>query len=247
MGDARDWGLGVGLKQGMLGKTSRLEVHHIFPKSLLRDLGHRKPLVNALANFCLQTQDTNLKISNRRPEDYFPEIEAAHPGALESQWIPMDERLWKLENYEEFLLARQELLAAAANEILEELWHGPLPGEVEGELESIPVPGGIADDEEEAALQSLNDWAQENGLASGTFNYELYAETDQPPICRIDLAWPDGLQTGMGNPVALMLGEDEHTAALASQQNYQVFEDCDALKNWITRNMLEEPSPAVGA
>jgi hypothetical protein len=32
MGEAKDWGLGIPLKSGMLGKMSKLEVHHISPK-----------------------------------------------------------------------------------------------------------------------------------------------------------------------------------------------------------------------
>ena len=31
MGEARDWGTGLPLKAGLLGKMSKLEVHHIFP------------------------------------------------------------------------------------------------------------------------------------------------------------------------------------------------------------------------
>ena len=49
--------------------------------------------MNALANFCFLTKETNLNISDRLPEDYFPEVEAAQPGALASQWIPVDPAL----------------------------------------------------------------------------------------------------------------------------------------------------------
>lgn len=35
MGQARDWGTGLPLKANLLGKMSRLEVHHIFPKAQL--------------------------------------------------------------------------------------------------------------------------------------------------------------------------------------------------------------------
>ena len=55
--------------------------------------------------------NTNLSISDRLPEEYFPEIEQKHPGVLESQWIPTDPDLWKIANYLEFLDARRELLA----------------------------------------------------------------------------------------------------------------------------------------
>ena len=70
--------------------------------------------MNALANFCFLTKDTNLDISDRLPEEYFPEVEAAHPGALASQWIPDDPALWKIESFRDFLEARKVLLAAEA-------------------------------------------------------------------------------------------------------------------------------------
>jgi hypothetical protein len=62
MGEARDWGTGLPLKASLLGKMSRLEVHHIFPKAQLYKLKHRRPDVNALGNFCFLTKDTNLRV-----------------------------------------------------------------------------------------------------------------------------------------------------------------------------------------
>jgi len=99
MGEARDWGTGVPLKASLLGKMNRLEVHHIFPKAQLYKLKYQRPEVNAVGNFCFLTKDTNLNISDRLPEEYFPEIENNHPGALASQWIPQNRDLWKTENY----------------------------------------------------------------------------------------------------------------------------------------------------
>ena len=96
MGEARDWGTGLPLKSSLLGKMNRLEVHHIFPKAQLYKRKFKRPDVNALANFCFLTKDTNLDISDRLPEEYFPKIEKAHPGALASQWIPTDPALWKI-------------------------------------------------------------------------------------------------------------------------------------------------------
>ena len=83
---------------------SRLEVHHIFPKSPLYkcEWNYKRRQVNALANFCFLTKDTNLDISDRLPSVYFPKVETAHPGALASQWIPMDPELWRVENFRDF-------------------------------------------------------------------------------------------------------------------------------------------------
>jgi hypothetical protein len=99
---------------------SRLEVHHIFPKAQLYKRKHKRPEVNALANFCFLTKNTNLDISDRLPEEYFPEVEMAHPGALASQWIPSDPALWKVETFRDFLEARKSLLADELNRRMEE-------------------------------------------------------------------------------------------------------------------------------
>ena len=82
MGQAKDWGAGVELRANLLGKMSQLEVHHIFPKAQLYKQKYKRPEVNVLGNFCFLTKDTNLNISDRLPEEYFPEVEEHHPGAL---------------------------------------------------------------------------------------------------------------------------------------------------------------------
>lgn len=121
---ARDWASGHPLSAHLLGKNSALHLHHIFPKTLLYDREYSKGQVNAIANFSFLTQDANLLIRDRRPEEYFEWVEETHPGALASHWIPMDKELWKLENYPHFLEARRELLADAANRFLDELLEG---------------------------------------------------------------------------------------------------------------------------
>ena len=136
VGDARDWGTGLALKSSLLGRMNTLEVHHIFPKGMLYRNGFSKSQVNAIANFCFLTKDTNLQIRDRPPSEYFPQIEARLPGALASQWIPMDEELWQTENYLRFLEERQRLLAQAANALLGELLHD---GATEHEVEMAPA------------------------------------------------------------------------------------------------------------
>ncbi len=176
MGESRDWGTGLPLKASLLGKMSRLEVHHIFPKAQLYKRKYRRPEVNALANFCFLTKDTNLKISDRLPEEYFPEIEAAHPGALASQWIPTDPTLWKIENFRDFLEARKALLAAELNARMEELLHGDTRW-LDGPAAALPLAatttGGITSEEEEQALLDLNDWVAQAGLPRGTMSFDF--------------------------------------------------------------------------
>jgi hypothetical protein len=60
MGNAFDLGTGLPLKANLLGKMNKLEVHHIFPKAQLYKRKYDKSAVNALANFCFLTKDSNL-------------------------------------------------------------------------------------------------------------------------------------------------------------------------------------------
>ena len=199
MGEAKDWGTGLALKASLLGKMSHLEVHHIFPKAKLykHKREYRRSEVNALANFCFQTKDTNLEISDRCPEEYFPKFEARHPGGLASQWIPMDPALWKMERFRDFLEARKELLAAELNRRMEDLLHGdtrwlasaavvaPLPA---------GVPGGITNEEEEAQLESLNEWIEAAGLPRGVVAYDFSDPQSGEQKAVFDLVWPNGIQ-----------------------------------------------------
>jgi len=240
MGEAKDWGTGLDLKTGMLGIGSRLEVHHIFPKSQLYDRNFDKSQVNALGNFCFLTKNTNLKISNRLPEDYFPEIEQKHPGTLASQWIPMDKELWKVENYSAFLEARKTLLANEANKLMLDLLHGEdswLTG-------ANPAPevsefiGGATSEEEQVQLEEFNTWITDQGLPSGMLAYEYCNEETGDQQAVFDMAWPDGIQAGLSQPTAIMLNESNELIAFASQLGYKCFTSIDDCKSYIETEIL---------
>ena len=243
MGDALDWGTGLPLKANLLGKMNRLEVHHIFPKARLYKRDYRKDQVNALANFCFLTKGTNLDISNRLPEEYFAEVEAKHSGALASQWIPIDPALWKIERYFEFLEARKALLAAEANKRFEELLHGDthwLPG-----ITAVPptpspaVVGGITGDAEEEELKAVNQWVEEQGLLSGHLAFD-YADTETGVQKAVfDLVWPEGLQPGLTEPVAVLLNETAEVLALASTAGFRCFTTVAGFRTYVEAEILK--------
>lgn len=243
MGEAKDWGTGLPLKSGMLGKMSSLEVHHIFPKAQLYKRDHSRAEVNALANFCFLTKDTNLKISDRLPEDYFPEIEAAHPGALASQWIPLDPALWKIENFPAFLEARKELLAAEVNLRMEELLHGEtrwLEGPAAPKPVPVTVPGGITSEEEERELESLNAWMETQGLPAGTLSYDFADPDTGQQRAVFDLAWPNGIQEELSQPVALLINEGAEVLLIGSQAGYKCFTKAEDLRTYVRTDILAE-------
>ena len=241
MGEARDWGTGLPLKACLLGKMSRLEVHHIFPKAQLYKRNFKRPEVNALGNFCFITKDTNLDISARLPEQYFVTVEEAHPGALASQWIPADPALWKIENYLEFLEARKALLAAEVNQRMEELLHGDtrwLAGPAAIAPVSISVGSGIASEAEEAELEALNGWMEAYDLPRGVLAYDFTNAATGEQKAIFDLAWPNGIQEELSQPVAVLLNESNKTLVIASQAGFRCFTTIEEFKRYVETEIL---------
>ena len=246
MGGAQDLGTGLPLKSGLLGSMNQLEVHHIFPKSRLYQKGYKRPEVNALANFCFLTKDTNLQISDRFPEEYFSEVESKHPGVLASQWIPTDTELWRIENYLDFLAERRRLLAAETNRRMESLLHGDtrwFEGAAKPELIPEPVPGGITSDDEEAELEALNGWVEAQELPRGQMAFDYTDPNTGEQLAIFDLAWPDGVQAELSQPVAVLLDEGGETLAIAAKAGYRCFTRIQDFLNYVTT----EISPTVGA
>jgi hypothetical protein len=245
MSEARDWGTGMPLKANLLGKMSKLEVHHIFPKARLykSTKGYSRSEVNALANFCFLTKDTNLDISDTPPEIYFPQVEAAHPGALASQWIPLDPSLWKIERFRDFLEARKELLADELNRRMEELLHGDtrwLTGPTSAPRATSEAPGGITSEDEEAQLETLNDWVEAKGLPRGILPFDIADLQTGEQIAVLDLAWPNGIQEELSQPVAVLLNEDSATIAIASQAGFRCFTDVVAFRRYVEADVVGE-------
>lgn len=242
MGESRDWGTGLPLKSNLLGKMSRLEVHHIFPKAQLYKRNVSRPEVNALSNFCFLTKDTNLVITDRLPEEYFPKVEAAHPGALASQWIPTDPALWRIENFREFLEARKALLAAELNRRMEDLLHGDsrwLAGSSPVAL-SAPATGGVTSSDEEQQLEALNLWMEAEGLPAGVLSYDFADAATGEQKAVFDLAWPSGIQAELSQPVTLLLNEPAETLQVASQAGFRCFTSVADFQSYVKAEVLTQ-------
>ena len=239
---ARDWSTGVELAGYLLGQQASLHMHHIFPKARLYKAGYERADVNALANFTFLTQETNLRVSDRDPAEYLAEFVDMDPRLIESHWIPMDPDLWRVENYIDFLHARRELLAKAANDFLESLLAGSIPEPevalpvVEREVRTIP--GGVADAAEEDLLIAANEWVVEQGLAEGDFLYELTHPATGKPMAVLDIAWPQGLQEGLSQPVALLIDEGPETEEAANRAGYLYFTNIDAFRDYVQSEIL---------
>lgn len=243
MGAARDWGLGIELKATLLGKMNRLNVHHIFPKAQLYKHNYSRAEVNALANFCFLTKETNINISATLPEIYFREVEDAHPGALASQWIPQDRDLWKIKQYREFLKARQILLAQELEKRMRDLLHGEnfwLDAASQALIEA-PVeilPERTTDVDEETQLADLNEWMAAQGLPCGQIAYEMLDPVSEKQQAVLDVAWPSGIQEGLSQPVAVLFNEPTATLACASQAGFRCFTTTHDFRRHVEQEML---------
>lgn len=239
---AKDWDTGIELSNHLLGHLSRLEVHHIFPKSMLYDYGYTRPQVNAIANFTFLTQETNLLVSNRNPEEYLEEFVSKQPDTVESHWIPMDRNLWKVENYLDFLEARRELLAKSANEFLDSLLEGEVPDmQVTSSIldrKEVMVPDGIESEEEEQIIRECNEWVVKHDLPEGEYLYELIDPETGKSLAILDLAWPNGLQEGYSHPVALLIEEDLKVKEIVNRFGYLYFTNLNDFYKYVQHEIL---------
>lgn len=128
---AVDWFTGQALFTKGVGPAFQIESHHIFPQSLLykekyssKDHSHRQA-VNEIANLSFLSKGTNIQISNKDPLKYLEEVRSRYRGALEAQFVPMDETLWTLEAYEDFVAVRRHLIADAINSFMDDLLSDP--------------------------------------------------------------------------------------------------------------------------
>ncbi len=134
--EATDWFNGQPLYVKNVGAMYSLERHHIFPQAVLYGAGYsssdarHKALVNEIANSAFLTKAANLKISKSDPLAYLREIKEKNAVALEAQFVPMNEALWQVDNFEQFLEARRSLIAEGINEFMDNLLSVPGSGDL---------------------------------------------------------------------------------------------------------------------
>ena len=235
---ARDWLAPHFAPLSELDSSAGLQWHHIFPKDVLQkqrqDLG--KGAANSFGNLVLITAEANQAIGNREPSDYMVELSQS-TGVLESQWVPTDPDLWKVENYELFLAERRRLMANAANELLNSLRAGNLPSAF-----SSAADDNVDDDSDEAILALLNDFVVSNGLPPGELGHEIIDASTGDLIATLDLAWPNGLQDGLSEPVTVLIGEESSVLRAADKAKFKVFtdEELEDFRRYVLQEILGE-------
>lgn len=231
VGSAQDLLTGITLQKQLLGNLSSLQVHHIFPKKVLKDAGFRRGEINAVANFCFLTQESNLIISKREPRDYFRQvIQEAGEEALLSQWIPLDTKLWEVANYREFLEARRELLANTSNAFLESL--------LTGQAEELSLPRLNAPEDEDSKerkteIDQLMADLAEYGVVTPQTDIEIFHPETLELLTIAEAYWPEGLQPGLGEPVLLELDKRDIDEEKMDDLDIKVFYSIRKLKNYV--------------
>jgi len=89
-------------------------IHHIFPKKILSDLKKDETIINDIGNLTILTADSNLKLSDTLPEEY---LSRCKDEQLKAHYIPIEKELWRLDNVDEFIKKRKEMLMKAVEDI----------------------------------------------------------------------------------------------------------------------------------
>jgi hypothetical protein len=150
---AKDWGTGLAFSLTSIGKGHKVQHDHIFPRAktsrLLRETNPAlssqdvKSLVNDMANIAFLSERENPHKSDREPKQYLAKIRRLYGDeALTAQYIPLEEDLWEMRNYEQFLRVRRSMLVSAINDLMSCL-------ENREPMEAISVPRLVSNGESE--------------------------------------------------------------------------------------------------
>jgi len=103
---------------------------------------------------------------------------------------------------------------------------------------SVSVETKVEDEEE--VLRRCNKWIAEHGLPEGELMYELVDDESNEAIAILDLAWPNGLQEGLSQPVALLIDEPIEVEEAVNRAGFQFFSSVKALRGYVKREILAE-------
>ncbi|MBA7531660.1 hypothetical protein ES705_23875 [subsurface metagenome] len=117
--NSKDWINRTSLDGTVVGHNAELQIHHFFPKALLKAHGYSASYINNFGNYTIISKNTNLDIRDTEPYNYIKDYRIRE-NDLVDQCIPNNKNLWRVRNYTRFLEKRRKLLAKACNSFLEE-------------------------------------------------------------------------------------------------------------------------------
>jgi len=122
--NAKDWFTGTVLSSTNVGPEHQLELHHIFPRAILKESGEFKTHeIDDIANIVFLSQKANRTILKSEPGDYLGNVEK---DRLKAQYVPLITDLWKVARFKDFLAERRRLITQAINEYMREIGTGYL-------------------------------------------------------------------------------------------------------------------------
>lgn len=113
------------------------DIHHIFPRDLLKKAGLSRSQYNQIANYAYTQEEINIKVGNKPPRGYFADIQTQCKGGplkygaiadmatlsanLAANCVPEEVMGMDVEQFDYFLKQRRELMAAKVRAFYEGL------------------------------------------------------------------------------------------------------------------------------
>jgi hypothetical protein len=120
MGNPLDLVKGIRIDVGnSLSEFNRRQYHHVFPQAFLKLRGLQAERINSVVNFCFLPSDSNKKISNKSPSNYFFDVvpQSKYQEILKSNFLPLNKAIYKDNDYERFLHERVTLIIQKVDEL----------------------------------------------------------------------------------------------------------------------------------
>lgn len=222
-----DWRTGEPLRG-----SYKLESHHIFPKSKLygnvydsnNHMGRKR--VNEIANRAFITSRGNSEIFDSLPEEYLPEVREDHPEIFDKQYIPENPEFWKLENYEEFLARRREMLAEAINEF----------------IESFETPDGP----DETSLEHLIEKGENHRIEfKETLLYDVYREQANKDLKKTAVKEIASFANAEGGTLIIGVDDDKNVKGL--DRDLKLMDDLDEFELTLSQEVTTRLGDAVAS
>ena len=103
----------------------------------------------------------------------------------------------------------------------------------------VVVEAGASDDEE-YLVQQCNRWVVKQGLPPGEAMYELTDPENGEAVAILDLAWPNGLQEGFSQPVALLIDEPIEVEEEVNRAGYRFFTNLKEFRGYVKQEILTD-------
>ncbi|HHF3132940.1 TPA: DUF262 domain-containing protein [Vibrio diabolicus] len=108
------------------------DMHHVFPRAYLKKNGFTQAKYNQVANYVFLQQEINIKIADSAPDVYIEQVQTQCDNGdlmygsirdkqeLDDNFVvncmPLDNTLYQLENYDDFLIYRRQKMAEKIKE-----------------------------------------------------------------------------------------------------------------------------------